>query len=156
MTRFRIECKPEEILLKNLNISPSEITHHSGSGSVCKFLQNSENSIGLIDQDPSRTTQHPYFRKLFNSNVSDEFDIRFGFDPDKNNGLIILKPFFESWIINAATLSKVDMADFALSADPTELHSEILFKIGKLQSLIHQLIKRKNKGILRILELLTT
>lgn len=151
MGRYHFECKPEECLLNNLVKKKEEFQHHSGRGQVCIELENNRNFIGLIDEDP--TANHgSYYKRMYNKAISDKYGMCFCVDEKTNNRLIILKPKFEEWIINAAKHSRISMGDYDLSDDPNKLHREILFKINKLQMLIHQLIKVKNQAIMSIMK----
>ncbi len=155
MIKFHIECTPEEVLLLNMGLTRDLIVHHSGSGSVCKTLDQNKNVFGLIDEDPDRNSQHSYYNKLYRNYESDQYNIRFCIDRENKNKMIIIKPRFEPWIIKVAELSGINMADFNLSNNPDNLHREINFKRGDLQKLLHKLMAVKNPALLRLKKLLS-
>jgi hypothetical protein len=156
MSKYHIECLPEEVLLLNMGLTRDVLLHHSGSGAVCKILAEGKNLIGLIDEDPERDSQHGYYNKLYLKPESDEHNIRYSFDRVKKNKLIFIKPRFEPWIIRVAQSSGVKMSDFNLSDDPDMLHREINFKKSDLQKLIHRLKKIKSPAILRLKKLINS
>jgi hypothetical protein len=152
MNKCHVECLPEEVLMLNLGVGFTRdiIEHHKGSGAVCVALAKGENLIGLIDEDPQRELQHPYYDKLYKKPKSEEHNIRYSIDVKKKNKLVFIKPSFEPWIIETAKKSNIKMSDFKLSDDPDKLHGEINFKKGDLQKLLHQLLKVKSPAIIRL------
>jgi hypothetical protein len=154
MSKYHIECLPEEVLLLNMDLTREVLMHHSGSGAVCKTLYEGTSLVGLIDEDPERDSQHGYYNKLYSKPVSDEHNIRYSVDKAKKNKLIFIKPRFEPWIIGVAQSSGVSMSDFNLSDNPDLLHREINFKKSDLQKLLHKLKKVKSPALLRLKELL--
>ena len=76
MSMYHIECLPEEVLLLNMGLTRDVILHHSGSGAVCRALDEGTNLFGLIDEDPDRNFQHDYYNKLYLKPESDEHNIR--------------------------------------------------------------------------------
>ena len=154
MSKYHIECLPEEVLLLNMGLTREVLLHHSGSGGVCKTLYEGTNLIGLIDEDPERESQHNYYNKLYLKPVSEEYNIRYSIDKVKKNKLIFIKPRFEPWIIGVAQNSGIKMSDFNLSPDPNLLHREINFKKSDLQKLLHKLKKIKSPAILHLKKLI--
>ncbi len=154
MIQYHIECLPEEVLLLTMGLTRDVITHHSGSGSVCKTLDQNENLVGLIDEDPDRLSQHSYYNKLYRNSDSDQHNVRFSIDKENKNKMIFIKPRFEPWIIEVATTAGLNMADFNLSNNSDNLHREINFKRTDLQKLLHKLISIKSPAIVRLKELL--
>ena len=156
MSKYHIECLPEEVLLLNMGLTRDVIEHHSGSGAVCRTLEEGTNLCGLIDEDPDRNFQHNYYNKLYLKHESDEHNIRYSIDKTSKNRLIFIKPRFEPWIISVAHKSNVNMSDFNLNDDPDLLHREINFKKGDLQKLLHHLIKIKSPAIVRLKKLINS
>lgn len=58
-----VECKPDEALLKSLGATKKRIDHRGNKPEVCKALEKSNNSKGLIDEDPW-STQPRYIDRL--------------------------------------------------------------------------------------------
>jgi hypothetical protein len=154
MIKYHIECTPEEVLLLTMGLTREVITHHSGSGSVCKTLDLNKNLVGLIDEDPDRDSQHSYYNKLYRNPDSDQHNVRFCIDKVNKNKMIIIKPRFEPWIIQVAEAAGLNMEDFKLSNNPDNLHREINFKRTELQKLLHKLIAVKSPAMVRLKELL--
>jgi hypothetical protein len=152
MNKCHVECLPEEVLMLNLGVGFTReiIEHHKGSGAVCVALAEGENLFGLIDEDPQRELQHPYYDKLYKKPESEEHNIRYSIDSKKKNKLVFIKPSFEPWLIEIARKSRVHMSDYNLSDDPDILHREINFKKADLQKLLHHLIKIKCPAIIRL------
>ncbi len=156
MSKFHIECLPEEVLMLNMGVTRDNIQHHPGSGAVCKTLADGTNLCGLIDEDPERDFQHDYYKKLYQKSESDEHNIRYSFDRDNKNKMIFIKPRFEPWIIGVAKNSGIKMADYNLSDNPDLLHREITFKKSDLQKLMHTLIKIKSPAFIRLIKLINS
>ena len=158
MNKCHVECLPEEVLMLNLGVGFTRdiIEHHLGSGAVCAALAEGKNLLGLIDEDPQRDSQHPYYEKLYKKPEAEEHNIRYSIDSKKKNKLVFIKPSFEPWIIEVAKKSKVKMSDFNLSDDPDKLHAEINFKKTELQQLFHHLKKTKSPAIIRLIEIINS
>jgi|GEM_PF-911793 len=150
MTRYHVECNPEEALLLTFGTPRSDITHHSGSGTVIKTLSENSQLIGLIDEDPERIANHPYYRQCYNNPTFDQNNIRCSIDANRNNKMIFIKPRFEPWIIEVARKAKLTLSDFNLNDDANKLHAEINSKRSDLQKLLHKLIADKNNTILQL------
>ncbi|MBI2968864.1 MAG: hypothetical protein HYY40_13775 [Bacteroidetes bacterium] len=157
MSRYHIECRPEEILLLTIgHLTRDHIEHHTGNGSVCKTLSKGRNLIGLIDEDPERKEyQHDYYDELYKRQKSDEHDIRLSIDKKTKNRLVFIKPKFEPWIIAVARNSGLRMSDFNLSDDPDKLHGEINWKRTDLQKLLHKLMKIKSPAIVHLKKIIS-
>jgi hypothetical protein len=158
MNKCHVECLPEEVLMLNLGVGFTRdiIEHHKGSGAVCVALSEGENLFGLIDEDPQRELQHPYYEKLYKKPESEEHNIRYSIDTKKKNKLVFIKPSFETWIIEVAKKSKVKMSNFNLSDDPDKLHGEINFKKADLQKLFHHLKKIKSPAIIWLITIINS
>jgi len=142
-----LECKPDRVLVTTLGIPSKEIQHESHKVRVCKRLEKSTNSKGLVDEDPS-STQPTYIRRL--ELHSNEHDIKLLYDEKTQNYLIVLCPRLEVWILKAATEAKVNVKNYDLPNTPEELHNIINTKVGKFMNLI-QNIKEKSR-MLKTLE----
>jgi len=154
MIKYHIECLPEEVLLLNMGLTRDVLAHHSGSGAVCKTLEQGKNLVGLIDEDPERDSQHSYYNKLYRNPESDQHNVRYAIDKTNKNKLIFIKPRFEPWIIGVAESAGLNMSDFNLSNNSGTLHREIIFKKADLQKLLHKLISLNSPAIVRLKELI--
>lgn len=144
-----LECYTDEALVKALGIHKKEIYHSFGKSNVCKRLEKSRNSKGLVDEDPGRT-QPPYIGKMIIK--SNEDDIKLLYDNDTNNNLIVLNPKLEEWILKSAKEVGVNMEDYSLPEDADELHKVIATK-NPPKEFVHLIedIKKRSK-MLRALE----
>jgi hypothetical protein len=143
-----LECKPDEALVVTLGIPGKEIEHTSGKGSVCKKLEKSKHSKGLVDEDPS-SIQPSYIKKL--KTLSNKHYIKLLYDKNAENYLIILCPNLEVWILNATRDAEINIKNYNLPDNADELHKILNTKIGKFTNLLQTLIKEKSR-MLKTLE----
>ena len=143
-----VECKPDETLVKALGILGKKIEHRSGKGSICKRLEKSGNSKGLVDEDPL-SAQPSYIRKL--KLHSHQHDIKLLYDKKANNYVIVLCPNLEEWILKATKEAKVNTKNYNLPDNTDELHKILNTKIGKFTNLLQNLKKKKSR-LLKTLE----
>ncbi|HYG17240.1 MAG TPA: hypothetical protein VEC12_15895 [Bacteroidia bacterium] len=134
-----------------LNIPKKHITHHNDKGRVCNYLKNNSNLVGIIDEDPGKA-QPTYLKNL--KEISNISGVKI-YSDHAGNKLVVLCPALEGWIIKCAHSSKIDMIkEFGLADTEKSLHSEINWKLHKLERLVIHLIEIKNKGILHLREAL--
>ncbi len=143
-----VECKPDEAIVITLGIPGKEIEHRNGKGSVCKRLEESINSKGLVDEDPL-STQPSYIKKL--TLRSQKHDIKLLYDENAKNYLIMLCPNLEEWILKATKDAEINIKNYNLPDNIDELHKILNTKIGKLTNLLQNLKKKKSR-LLKTLE----
>jgi hypothetical protein len=143
-----LECYPDEALLRILGIPVKKIHHAGNKGNVCKRLEKSTNSKGLVDEDPL-STQPSYIKKL--KLHSNEKSIRLLHDESVKNYLIILCPRLEEWILKAARESGLNIKNYGLPNKADELHKVINVRLEKYENLISDLKNRKSR-MLKTLE----
>ena len=143
-----VECKPDETLVKALGISGKVIEHRSGKGSVCKRLEESINSKGLVDEDPL-SAQPSYIKKL--TLRSQKHDIKLLYDENAKNYLIMLCANLEEWILKATKDAEINIKNYNLPDNIDELHKILNTKIGKFTNLLQNLKKKKSR-LLKTLE----
>lgn len=142
-----LECYSDEALVKVLGVHKKGIFHSYSKGNVCKKLEKSINSKGLVDEDPF-STQPSYIGKLKTNSY--EYDIKLLYDEIAKNHLIVLCPRLEDWILKAAKEAGIYIEDYGLPDDANELHKIINTKLQKFILLIED-IKKKSK-MLKTLE----
>ncbi|MHA1322832.1 MAG: hypothetical protein ACTSRL_08540 [Candidatus Helarchaeota archaeon] len=82
---IRVECDPDYMLVRTLtNFSKRYIIHHGGKFEICKALKNSENSKGVIDEDPGYP-QPKYIEKLVISEDLPALNLKVFNDEIRNN-----------------------------------------------------------------------
>lgn len=134
-----LECYPDKALVRALGIRKKEIYHAGSKGNVCKKLEKSSKSKGLVDEDPF-STQPSYVGKLKTNSY--EYDIKLLYDEKAKNHLIVLCPRLEDWILKAAKEAKVDVENYRLPDDAYELHKIINVKLDNFVHLIEDIKKR--------------
>jgi len=141
-----VECKPDFALIKSLGIPKKNIIHAWGKSRVCRSLEKSSNSKGLIDEDPL-SEQPPYLEKLHL--IQERHEIRTWHDSRRGNCLVVLCPRLEEWILKAAKEAEIDLRRYNLPDDAEKLHKIINISINKFEKLIVEL-----KGRSRIVKAL--
>ncbi len=137
-----LECNTDKALVMALGIHKDVITHSGNKGNVCKNLAKKQKSIGLVDEDPS-SAQPSYLGKL--KIRSNDNDIKFMYDNENKNYMIVLCPRLEDWIIKAAKESGIDMKDYNLPDEAYELHKVNFKTLKNFTKLIEDMEKRKCK-----------
>ena len=131
-----IECNPDLALVQmTKNISRKEIIHElKGKFEICRRLQETANTMALLDEDPFQT-QPIYLGKM--RVISENIDCtKVLYDKNNNNFVVLLLPRLEEWIIRAAKLARINMNDYNLSNQAGELHREINYKIENFKKLV--------------------
>lgn len=134
-----LECYSDEALVKTLGVHKKGIFHSYSKGNVCKKLEKSINSKGLVDEDPF-STQPSYVGKL--KTKSHEYNIKLLYDEIAKNHLIVLCPRLEDWILKAAKEAGINIKDYSLPDDANELHKIINANREKFFLLIEDIKKR--------------
>jgi len=134
-----VECDADYELVKKL-MNCSEIIHSGNkSGVVKNLVEKYENSLGLIDEDPSSANP-----KALDRFIEIENNNRYGISVKrytrKNNYIIELKPRLEEWIVHAAKLNKIKLQPYGLPEDGSYLHSVITSKIPNYCRLLDDLM----------------
>ena len=142
-----LECEPDKALVKALGIPRKEIKHMFSKGNVCNRLEKTENSKGLVDEDPL-SPQPSYIGKL--KSLSRGHGIKLLLDEKNQNYLIVLCPRLEDWVLNVTKEAKIDVSEYGLPNDPNKLHEALNIKLDKFRDLIDK-IKQKSE-MLKTLE----
>lgn len=143
------ECKPDSSLVRILGIPKNQIIHQQGKPEVCKQLEKRTNWKGMIDEDPF-SVQPTYLQKLEETGNSSNYGFRVLKDAAKNNGLIILCPRLEEWILKAAEDAGIDIKKYNLPNDEEKLHEEINTDLRKFERLVNDL--KGNSRMIKALE----
>jgi hypothetical protein len=136
-----VECKPDFVLVNVLGVAKRNIIHAGNKSKVCRRLKKSDNSKGLVDEDPW-TEQPPYVEKL--DLIHNQHEIKTLQDNQRGNYLIVLCPRLEEWVLKATKDAQIDITRYNLPDDGERLHKEININIDKFEKLIKDL-KGKSK-----------
>lgn len=137
---FFVECKPDFLFVKKIfKLSRKEIRHGKNKPGVLALLEKTTNNIGIIDEDPDST--QPKLLSDFVLVKETNFNFNFMKNYEKENYLIIIKPFFEEWILRVAQESNIEMKKFKLPDTAKDLHQIINTKLNNLDLLLDELIK---------------
>ncbi len=109
-----IECETDKPLVFKM-ISKKFVRCAGGIGEVCNKLKKSENSCGIVDEDPAKPKPSYMKYLLADSIVSNNHDIIVAHDSVRNNYLIVLCPDRENWFIRTAKALSINLKDFGLS-----------------------------------------
>jgi len=153
--KYIVECFPDFHFVKVLTgVSRKQIDHAGNISEVIKRLLKTENAIGLIDEDPQGSKPSFFYRKFSLSKDFQNFAIYV--ESKNSNPLIVLKPRLEGWILKAAKKSKLSLKKFGLPETEEKLHKVINQKLNleKFKKVLEELLKRKNKDLIKIKELL--
>jgi len=137
-----VECKPDFVLVNLLGVPKKSIIHAGNKSGVCRRLQKSNNSKGLVDEDPL-SNQPPYIEKL--DLIHNQHGIKIFQDSKNGNHLIVLCPRLEEWILQSAKEVNIDVKKYNLPTDGKKLHKIINMNLVKFKKLIRDL---GSKGVM--------
>ncbi len=111
MKNIHVECKPDELLVSKLGFGKKHITHHQGKSRVMSYLQQNENLLALVDEDPLSVAVTSYERSL---KFDTEVEGVKRFTDNSGNVVCVLKIKLEDWIIDVCKRHRVDIKQFGL------------------------------------------
>jgi len=135
-----IECVTDKVLVLKL-VSKKCVRCAGGIGEVCNRLKDSENSCGVVDEDPTKTRPTYMENLLRNSLISNDHDIKVAYDGRRNNYLIALCPDLENWLIKTAKIIGIDVKNFGLPDNPKDLKMLNLRDPNKIEPFIDKLLE---------------
>jgi hypothetical protein len=145
-----VECKPDYSLATILS---SKKVQHAGnkSGVIKKLVRSSgvpnfENSTGMVDEDPL-SSQNPDLNQFTELKSSNKAKIKVLYYRWLNNGLIVLCPRLEEWIIAAAREAQIRLKDYDLPDSPAALHEVINLRTDRFEDLVESLRDRSARVI---------
>jgi len=136
-----LECYADKTLVRTLGIPRKEIVHAGSKGDVCKGLRKSENSKGLVDEDPWSLPPR-YVTELKPHSKAQNVELLF--DQTRRNHLIVLSPRLEEWILKAAKEVGISPLDHGLPEDVDKLKKLSMTKLKNFENLIKDIIKQKS------------
>ncbi|MDK2781940.1 MAG: hypothetical protein PWR13_968 [Archaeoglobi archaeon] len=142
MILLYVECHPDTVLVRTLGIPRREIRHVHSKGNVCNRLSKSENSKGLLDEDPY-SSQPNYLKKL--RLVDERDDLKLLMDNRNSNKVIVVCPTLEGWIIATSKEAGINLRDFSLPDDPHGLHKIINLNLDKFEALVKELLGKSQR-----------
>ena len=148
------ECCADEVLVRNItNISKRELVHAGNKAAVCKKLQKTGNSKGLVDEDPGST--HPrYIQRLQPGEDLSRHDLKILHDNPNDNAVIVLCPRLEEWILKAAGEAGIDVREYGLPDRENKLHAVINTDLRKFERVLGELKERNSERLERLAGLL--
>jgi hypothetical protein len=144
---IHLECYNDQILVQAFGFVKKSITHSGDKGKVCNDLNDSIDSIGLIDEDPE-SAQPKYIDTC--EVIKSEHDVVVRFHKKKRNILIILCPRLEEWVLQTAREAQTDITQYDLPDNPKELHSISKQQRNRLLEFIK--VTKRNSPRLKLLE----
>jgi hypothetical protein len=136
----RVECKPDERLIRLLGVPRSRIRHENNKGVLCNRLRRQENHIAVIDEDPA-SAQPSYLRDV--RVVEDSHGVRVLEDAQRGHRIIVLCPRLEGWILKVARRNGIRPEDYGLPPDEDGLHKKINLRLQRFEDLFRGLLERK-------------
>ena len=116
-----------------------------GKSGVAARLQEAQNSIGLVDEDPG-DIQPAYFRGL--TQLGDDppaYDLRLLRNGVRGNRVVVLCPNLQEWLLRSASSVKLDLERYGLPLNLRELHDELTHHPDKIVPVVREL-KAKRSG----------
>ncbi len=141
-----IECKTDKLLVFKMNFKKN-VRCAGGIGEVCNKLKISENSCGLVDEDPTKPRPSYIENLLVDSIVSNNHDVIVAHDKIRNNYLIVLCPDRENWLIQTSKVLGIDLRDFNLPDDPKEFKKISIVNPKKIEPFIEALLNENHPRI---------
>ena len=136
----RVECKPDERLIRLLGVPRSHIRHEGSKGDLCNRLRRERGNIAVIDEDPA-SAQPSYLGEA--RIIEENHGVRVLEDPQRGHRILVLCPRLEGWILEVARRNSIRPEDYGLPPDEEKLHEEINLRLQRFEDLIQGLLKRK-------------
>ncbi len=134
-----VECNPDEILIKKYGFFSRNIKHASGKSRIGKLLENNEENIALVDEDPDGSPI-PYFNRTNFTLKKKENGYTIKKDSRRGHIIIEIQPYLEEWILDACNEAGVNIRDFNLPNNPISLHHIINNNLKIFESLLEELL----------------
>jgi hypothetical protein len=117
-----------------------------GKSRVLKRLEKTENSRGLIDEDP--LSARPPLMSRYQTVVHDEDDIMVLYHQQRDNHLIVLCPRAEEWILKAAKQSNIELGKYGLPDEADRFHESVRIKQRAFDILINEMLRKGNRRLM--------
>lgn len=141
---YVVECLPDEALVRL--VSPRtimRIRHRSGKPEVLRYVRRFEQSIGVIDEDPS-SIQPPLFDQLVELESQPDLGLkRYRFS--NGNIVIILSPRLEEWVLTDCRRNGVNPESYGLPRDPEAFHDLVNQRLGNFNRLVSGLMHNSGR-----------
>lgn len=128
-----VEGKPDKVLLSAVGIASKHIVIAGNKGEVCNKLQKNKSVKGLVDEDPG-SGQPSYIKSL--AKVSEDKNLIEYQDKQRENKLVVIKPYLEEWVTINFRKSGVDLKEYFLPSATKELKRIINARLIKFENLI--------------------
>ena len=142
-----VECKTDKILVFKLNFK-NNVRCAGGVGEVCnKLMNDSEDSCGLVDEDPTKSRPSYLENLLRNAVISNKHGIIVAHDKKRNNYLIVLSPDREGWLIQTARILGINLRNFSLPNDPKDFKRISIINPQKVEPFIDAILSRNHPRV---------
>lgn len=140
-----VECKPD-FELANFLKSPKglEVIHTGNKSGICVKLIKTTNLLGLMDEDPV-SHQPTYFNEL--QEEKNAYGVKIFLDKKRNHKVIVLSPRLEGWIIKRAKNNKLDLEQFGLFNNESELLRHLNQRLPNFKRLLEKLSELNDQGL---------
>jgi hypothetical protein len=137
------------VLIKVL-VKRSKVIHAGNKSELLKHLiKYSENSVGVIDEDPY-SVQPPLMNMFKQHAAFTNYGIKILTQENKRNVLVILMPRLEEWVIESAKEVRVDLNEYGLPKEPILFHEIVNTKLDNFKKLVEYLVKTKSSRIVAL------
>jgi hypothetical protein len=141
---YVVECKPDEALISLLlPQARRQIMHRSGKPEVLKFVRRVDNTVGMIDEDPS-SIQPPLLGQLVESESEPSLGLkrsRFS----NNNSVITLSPRLEDWVLTDCRRAGIQPEGYGLPRDSEAFHDMVNQRLDNFSRLISDLRQQSTR-----------
>ena len=136
--KYVVECRPDEALVASLTtLRPRRIVHRSGKPEVLKYVRRTEETIGVIDDDPS-SIQPPMLQQLQEFESMPHLNLKRSRFPN-GNVIITLTPRLEEWILDDCRRAGITMEHYGLPSDSEAFHDIVNQRLNNFARLISDL-----------------
>lgn len=121
-----LECYADEAFIKAFGVSSKSIKHAFSKGDVCNLLRKSENSVGIVDEDPLSGKPH-YEKQMLTNVVFQSSRLTICADNRTRNSLVIIRPRIEEFFLGLVKDHGIKIEP-KLSLNISALREELGFK----------------------------
>ena len=134
---YVVECRPDEALLSLLLPSRQHVIHRSGKPEVLKFVKKTEDTLGMIDEDPS-SIQPPILSQLQELESSSQLGLKLSKFSDARR-VITLNPRLEEWVLDECRRMDIPLTRYNLPTDSEAFHDIVNQRLDNFSRLVSDL-----------------
>ncbi|MBM4045564.1 MAG: hypothetical protein FJ279_10650 [Planctomycetes bacterium] len=146
--RVFVECYADAALVRTLGVERGRIRHERSKGNVVNRVEESEQAIGLIDEDPA--SAQPRALAAYEVFAQGEGLKLLASRARGQKRIIVIQPRLEDWILERAAVSGLRPSKYGLPGGPQELHRIPRYDLKEGYTRLLRDLCEKDAGVRRL------